>query len=81
MMRLPRDETGRSLARRLRSLGYEIVRQEGSHIRLETSKSGLHRITIPDHAPLKLGTLQSILREVQDHHELTREALHAILFR
>lgn len=79
-MKLPRNLTGRQLARRLTKLGYEIVRQEGSHIRLRTERDGRKPISIPDHAPLKIGTVSAILRDVEAHHRLSRKELLAILF-
>jgi predicted RNA binding protein YcfA (HicA-like mRNA interferase family) len=78
-MKLPRDWSGRELAAKLSVLGYEIVRQTGSHIRLTTTVGGEHHITIPDHDPLKIGTLNQILREVAEHHGLTREELLELL--
>lgn len=60
-MKLPRDITGAELAKVLVDLGYHITRQSGSHIRLTTSQSGEHHITIPAHNPLKIGTLAAIL--------------------
>jgi len=45
-------------------LGYGRVNQEGSHIILETENPRHHRISIPDHHPLRVGTLNAILRAV-----------------
>ncbi|MGH8997315.1 MAG: type II toxin-antitoxin system HicA family toxin [Acidimicrobiales bacterium] len=67
-MRLPRDLGGRDLALLLRRhCGYELVRQSGSHIRLETTMSGQHRVTIPAGGSLRVGTLAAILAEVAAH--------------
>ncbi len=66
-MRLPRDISGDSLAKRLASYGCEITRQTGSHIHLTTKTGGEHHITIPLHDPLKVGTLSSILSDVSTH--------------
>ena len=74
-MKLPRDWTGADLVQRLSVLGYAVTRQSGSHIRLTTSVHGEHHVTVPAHNPLKIGTLSSILREVGEHHALSREAL------
>lgn len=59
-MRLPRDVSGVHLVAALKAFDYTVTRQTGSHIRLTTSKSGEHRITIPNHNPIKIGTLASI---------------------
>jgi len=60
----------------LRVLGYERSRQEGSHIRLTTSVDGTFHVTIPNHRPLKTGTLMGgILKPIAAHHGLTVEDL------
>jgi predicted RNA binding protein YcfA (HicA-like mRNA interferase family) len=79
-MRLPRDLTGIELAFLLRQYGYEITRQTGSHMRLTTALGGEHHVTIPAHDPLRVGTLNAVLREVGEHLGLSREALLASLF-
>ncbi len=79
-MRLPRDLTGTELAVLLRRYGYEITRQTGSHIRLTTLMGGEHHITIPAHNPLRVGTLNGILRDVAEHLAISREELLSALF-
>ena len=74
-MRLPRGISGSQLVRSLRVLGYETSRQSGSHIRVTTSESGNHHVTVPNHDSLKLGTFASILDDVAEHHRLTRVEL------
>ena len=71
-MKIPRDINALELVRALRVLGYESVRQEGSHIRLTTTVAGTHHLTIPNHRPLKTGTLLGgVLKPVATHHKLT----------
>ena len=79
-MRLPRDESGDDLARRLARLGYQTTRQTGSHLRLTTDRGGQYHITIPRHAALRVGTLAAILAELESHHHLDREALLDLIF-
>jgi predicted RNA binding protein YcfA (HicA-like mRNA interferase family) len=79
-MKLPRNLTGRQLAAALHRLGYAEVGQTGSHIKLRTERDGRRSITIPDHAPLKVGTLSRILQDVAKHHDMTRNALLSLLF-
>ncbi|MFM7574274.1 MAG: type II toxin-antitoxin system HicA family toxin [Snowella sp.] len=79
-MRLPRDLTGKKLAKIVEVLGYRIERQTGSHIRLTTSKNGEHHITIPNHSPIKIGTLNAILKDIANHFETTRDNLIDQLF-
>jgi predicted RNA binding protein YcfA (HicA-like mRNA interferase family) len=79
-MRLPRDLSGDDLAHALRKLGYQVTRQTGSHMRLTTPEHGEHHITIPQHRPLRVGTLAAILSEVAAHFEISREELAERLF-
>jgi hypothetical protein len=55
------------------------VHQVGSHIVLETSEPVHQRIAAPDHHPMRLGTLISILRAVAQHKGVTRDAIIASL--
>jgi len=59
----------------LRALGYERVRQDGSHIRLTTQQGGQHHVTGPNHNPIKLGTLTGILKAVAAHHKIAIQEL------
>jgi len=80
-VRLPRDVSGADLVKALGRLGYRVTRQTGSHIRLTVaSAAGEHHVTIPNHNPIKVGTLNSILRDVADRAGLTREELFERLF-
>ena len=74
-MRTPRDLNGEDLAKLLHRYNYEITRQAGSHMRLTTTLNGEHHITIPRHRPLKVGTLNAILRDVAQHLDLSRDEL------
>ena len=74
-MRLPRDVAGSDLVKALRKFGYETSRQSGSHIRITTETNGTHHITIPNHNPIKLGTLAAILDDVAEHHKIDRNDL------
>ncbi len=79
-MRIPRDVSGARLADLLcRKWQYERVHQVGSHIILETSQPTHHRIAIPDHHHLRLGTFSSILRAVAQHKGVQREEIVADL--
>ena len=75
-MKIPRNVSAVDLIRVLRVLGYERVRQEGSHVRLTTLVGGTHHITVPNHRPLKTGTLLGgVLKPVAAHHKLSIEEL------
>ena len=79
-MRLPRDISGRELAKLLKVFGYQITRQIGSHLRLTTLEAGEHHITIPEHKALRVGTLAAILDDVAQHVKLSREDVLERLF-
>lgn len=79
-MRLPRDLSGSTLVKVLTKPGYVVTRQTGSHIRLTTQQNGEHHLTIPAHDPIKIGTLNAILRDIENHFNLGREELLNLLF-
>jgi len=75
-LKIPRNINGSDLVSALRVLGYEKGRQDGSHIRLTSSVNGTHHVTIPNHRPLKTGTLLGgVLKPVAAHHKFTVEEL------
>ncbi|MGB9242763.1 MAG: type II toxin-antitoxin system HicA family toxin [Candidatus Acidiferrales bacterium] len=75
MPRLP-QVSGRALVKLLHSLGYETVRQKGSHIRLrKTTTLGEHNLTVPDHKSLAKGTLNDILTRVSLWNGIPKEEL------
>ncbi|WHZ14112.1 MAG: hypothetical protein OJF52_000947 [Nitrospira sp.] len=80
-MRLPRDLSGSDLAQSLRKVGYSVTRQTGSHLRLTTREQGEHHLTIPQHTPLRVGTLSAILADVAAHFQISREELLNRLFK
>ena len=79
-MRLPRDLSAADLIRGLRRVGYTVTRQRGSHIRLTTERNGEHHVTVPDHDPLKIGTLSSVLADICEHLDTDRETLLQEMF-
>lgn len=79
-MKLPRDMDAAQLVKVLERIGYRAVRQSGSHIRLQCDDPS-HALTVPNHRPLRVGTLASILAEVASARKLDRDALLATLFR
>ena len=63
-MKLPRGVSAERLIRALERLGYAVIRQKGSHIRLFHQAAPTHSISVPLHDPLKIGTFHGILVEV-----------------
>lgn len=62
-MKLPQI-SGVELVKKLRQFGFVLVRQRGSHMRLEKNTlSGSIKITVPAHPHLKKGTLHHIIKD------------------
>jgi predicted RNA binding protein YcfA (HicA-like mRNA interferase family) len=78
-VKLPRNLSGRELARVLCARwDYQQVNQVGSHIVLQT-ETPHHRLSVPDHKPLRTGTLSAILRVVAAAKGVSREDILATL--
>ena len=66
-MKLPRDVSGLALIKVLeKHYGYRRIHQVGSHVILETNIPRHHRIAVPAHDSLRLGTLNALLRTVAE---------------
>lgn len=73
-MKIPRNLKDSDLADILcRSWDYLIIHQQGSHIILETQIPKHQRISIPNHNPLRVGTLNSILRAISLHKQVSKQ--------
>jgi predicted RNA binding protein YcfA (HicA-like mRNA interferase family) len=73
-MKLPTDLSGTELADHLcRYWGYIKVNQVGSHIVLQTAQPFPHRVAVPAHKILRVGTLNSIVRDVARHKGVNKE--------
>jgi predicted RNA binding protein YcfA (HicA-like mRNA interferase family) len=74
-MKLPRNISARELIKSLGKIGYEVTRQRGSHIRLTCLFPKEHHITVPNHDPIRIGTLSGILSEIAATRNQTKEEL------
>ena len=64
-MKIPRDlDAADLIGLPCRHFGYTRVHQVGSHVILETDEPTHHRIAIPNHNPIRIGMLSSILNAV-----------------
>ncbi len=73
-MKLPRDLSGVEPVKVLcKHYGYVRLRQEGSHIILQTERPKHHRLAVPDHSSLRLGTLNAILNAVSRAQRVTKD--------
>ena len=58
--------SGQEAVRAFQRLGYEVVRQRGSHIRLRHPADPARQpLTVPDHRTLKPGLLRKLIRDAQ----------------
>jgi len=80
--KIPRNVSGKELVKILGKLGYQEVRRTSSHIRLSANISNKlkHHITIPDHNPIKIGTLNNIISDLADNLKVEKKALIEKLF-
>ena len=74
-MKLPRDLSGQLLVKPHKALGYQQVHQVGSHIILQTQQPTPHRIAVPAHNPLRIGTLNAILAAIAAHKGVAKEEI------
>lgn len=58
--------SGKEVCKILMAHGFIAVRQKGSHIIMQkTEKGQTITVPVPNHAEIKIGTLQSIIRQSQ----------------
>ena len=75
-MKVPRDLSGVQLIKVLsRDWAYRQSHQEGSHVILETATPSHQRLSVPNHNPLRVGTLNAIVRTVAAHKGVDRQAV------
>jgi hypothetical protein len=75
-MKLPRDLGGGELIKLPgKPHGCRHINQEGSQVILETDSPRHHRLAVPDHNPLRVGTLDAILRAVAEVKAVEKDDL------
>lgn len=75
-MKLPRDLSGEELVRHLsKRWDYVKIHQVGSHIILQTQHPAPHRIAVPEHTTLRIGTLNAILSSIAAHKSVSKEEI------
>jgi predicted RNA binding protein YcfA (HicA-like mRNA interferase family) len=78
-MKLPRGVAADRLIRALERLGYSVIRQKGSHVRLRNEGPPVHSITVPLHQALKTVVLHGILSEVAHMRSISVESIVELL--
>ncbi len=72
--------SGTKLIQMLKRLGYEVVSQRGSHIKLVLRQNDEKRvIVVPNHPEIAKGTLNDILNAVSRHTGIPKERLKELL--
>ncbi len=75
-MKLPRDLSGNDLVAFLcKRWGYARIHQVGSHVILQTEEPSSHRVAVPAHKALRVGTLNAILAAVAAHKRVPKETI------
>ena len=64
--------SGKDIIRALEKLGFEVVRQSGSHIMMRRGTKGC---VVPNHKEVKVGTVGGILRQAEISAEDFQKAL------
>jgi predicted RNA binding protein YcfA (HicA-like mRNA interferase family) len=65
LSKIPSENYDRILAA-LQRLGFSVLRQRGSHVRLQRQlPTRLIKITVPAHKPVKRSTLSRILKQAE----------------
>ncbi|MBT9148720.1 MAG: type II toxin-antitoxin system HicA family toxin [Dehalococcoidia bacterium] len=68
--------SGKEAINAFQKIGYKVVRQQGSHIRLRDEASEEHLpLTVPNHRELKPGLLRKLIR---DSNLTVEEFLHLL---
>lgn len=68
--------SGQEMVRFLEKLGYQMIRQKGSHIRLrKMTGAGEHNITVPNHKVIAKGTLNDIITKVSLWNNINKDEL------
>jgi len=70
----PSQISGKELIKALKKYGFVVVRQKGSHIRLEKNTfEGTIKLTVPDHKIIKKRTLHHILKAADLDKKILRK--------
>jgi predicted RNA binding protein YcfA (HicA-like mRNA interferase family) len=51
------------------------IHQVGSHVILQTQHPTPHRVAVPAHSPLRVGTLNGLLADIAAHKNVSKEAI------
>jgi predicted RNA binding protein YcfA (HicA-like mRNA interferase family) len=79
-MKIPGDVKGDEFVKALKRLGFTVSRQTGSYIRMSVKTNDIDfHITIPNHSPIKIGTLNTILNEISTNVNINKQEIIELL--
>ncbi|MEY5002643.1 MAG: hypothetical protein RL678_452 [Pseudomonadota bacterium] len=64
--------SGKDIIRALEKLGFQVVRQSGSHVLMKKGSKGC---VVPNHKEVKVGTVNGVLRQAEISPEEFQRAL------
>ena len=64
--------SGKDIIRALEKLGFQLVRQSGSHVLMKKGSKGC---VVPNHKEVKVGTVNGVLRQAEISPEEFQRAL------
>ena len=64
--------SGKDIIRALEKLGFQVVRQSGSHVLMKKGSTGC---VVPNHKEVKVGTVNGVLRQAEISPEEFQRAL------
>jgi len=67
--------SGRDAVKAFARIGYSVVRQRGSHMRLTHASDKRKNLTVPDHKTLGRGLLRKLIRDAEITVEEFNQAL------
>jgi predicted RNA binding protein YcfA (HicA-like mRNA interferase family) len=73
MAKIPSDVIASELIKKLGKIGWVVISQKGSHVKLK--KDNKQPLIIPNHKPIKKGTLKSILEQLSEYTQKTTEEI------
>ena len=62
MARIPTDLNGAEVRKAFEKVGFAVTRQRGSHVVMHRQEPK-GRLTVPDHNPVRVGTLRQLIAD------------------
>jgi predicted RNA binding protein YcfA (HicA-like mRNA interferase family) len=80
MTKIPRNLDSNDFIKLLKYLNYNFVHQRGSHIKFsKTINDSKFSISLPNHKPLKVGTLSAIINQICIQNNMQKDEIIRIV--